>query len=182
MNDSLESWFSLTFTPTSILASRFNAFGSVEINKHPASLESQAHYHEALRMYGIQSTYEATDREVTTSIFRQAIAPIAEGMSVQLGHTPEYAAIFLPAVFDMDRVRAAGSALFADIDDSYVYAIQHAQSRREALEAFGFLEDSHVGPVPTERIDGYLVMESEPLVLVLEYEKDYLSIGIHSVD
>ncbi|KAF2829746.1 hypothetical protein CC86DRAFT_403087 [Ophiobolus disseminans] len=95
-------------------------------------------------------------------------------------HAPEYAAIFLPAVFDLDRVQATSEALIPD--DRVVYAIDHAQSRRIALRAFGFLEGDYVGSVPTEKVDEFFDVDSEPLVLVLEYEKDYLGVGIHILD
>jgi hypothetical protein len=183
-NDTLESWFALTFTPTSILASRFNASGDIEVTKHPASLEYQAYYHDTTRLYDTCNRHSPNDRTTTTSKFRRAIAPVTESLGKQLGHTPDYAAIFLPAVFDHSTLLGARAALFCG--NRLVSAIDYAHSHRVAADAFGFLEGKYVGPVPDigdTVFDRYGNFERpDPLFLVLEYEKDYLSVGLHAVD
>lgn len=186
MEENLESWFSLTFTSTIIHASRFNASGSIEITRHPASLEYQAYLHNTLRTYQPGATARLgiadRDRDHATSIFRQAIVPVTEILGRKLGYTPEYAAIFLPAVFSLGQVDAAGEAVFPYEDNRIAYAITHTQSRRIALNALGLLEGKHVGPMPANLNDRDYNLEPDPLVLVLEYEKGFLAAGVHEVD
>jgi hypothetical protein len=185
-NDTLESWFALTFTPTSILASRINASGSIEVTKHAASLEYQAYYYSTIRLHDTCLRHSPEDRTIITSIFRRTIAPVTESLGKQLGHAPDYAAIFLSVVFDSDSVYAAGLVLRPDDDSRVTYAINHAHSRRIAADAFGFLEGNYVGSVPdigdtlSERFEK--CEDAYPLILVLEYEKQYLSAGVHTLD
>jgi hypothetical protein len=186
MNDTLESWFALTFTPTSILASRFNASGHIEVTRHPASLEYQAYYQDTIRLYDTCTRHSPEERTTTTSIFRRAIAPITESLGKQLGHTPDYATIFLPAVFDSDTVYTASLVLRPDDGCRVTYAINHAHSHRIAADALGFLKGKYVGPVPDigeTRFERWgKSTEPDPLFLVLECEKEYLSVGVHTVD
>jgi len=184
MEDSLEGPFALTFTPTSIFASRLNASGSIEVTKHPASLAWQTYYHNAIRDFGLSQTptyqhhhlYEDTAaQEEFISWFRDAVAPVTETLTQQLGHAPYYSAVIVPSVFVSSVHFAANKALW---DREEGRELNRGSSCRIACYGLGFLEGKHVNRAPKERSDN---APPETLILVLEYEEEYMHAALEII-
>jgi hypothetical protein len=176
-----ETRFGLSFSATTVTASRFNATGSIELTVFPASPGYQTLYRDAVRKFQ-ESAIEVYQTDIT-SIFENDIQQITNSLNNQLGHRPEYATVFLPAIFDSETILAAKAAIYSN--DTYsTYA---AWSRIAACYGYGFLEGKDLGrPLSECHEDG-----PESLVLLFEYQKEYLyvwlmwvtfELGVHSVN
>lgn len=99
---------------------------------------------------------------------------MTNSLAKQLGYMPDYAAVFLPPVFDSWIQVAAQEAVFPNgSDDAGI--INYGSSLNVACEGFDFLEGEHIGRTPEECNDED---GPETMILVLEYEKDYLHAGL----
>jgi hypothetical protein len=179
-----ESPFGLTFSPSAVFASRFNSSGSIEITKFPLSSDSEYHtyYSNAIRVIGKKSDsmvdaityYKSTTHLDATSMFKSIIGPVTDTLKQTLGHVPKYSTFFLPSVFE-DRLRNAAADAFS-LDASRQPAM-HGQSQLAACHAFDFLGGRYLGRASTELNDE----GPENLLLLLEYEKDYLYVWLKEV-
>jgi len=160
----LETRFGLSFSPTAIVASRFNAAGSIELHSFPASAAYREYYHEVAGKD--QASSDDLDEARVKTIFENDVVPINDSLYNQLGHAPEFATLFLPSVFDRSTTAAAGEAVFRDSK----YATRAAPSRRAACYGFDFLRCKNLGRSLSDCDDD----ELESLVLLFEYEKEYL--------
>jgi hypothetical protein len=156
--------FGITFSPTTITTSRLDASGSLELNKFPVSSSYQAYYREAVHNFNV-SNY-AFDEANVKSIFHDAMNTVTEKLSEQVGHAPEYAALFLPSIFDSNTQNVASDAILGIPE----YATKTAPSRQAACYGYGFLEGRNLGR-PQDECTGY---GPESLVLLLEYEQEYI--------
>jgi hypothetical protein len=88
--------------------------------------------------------------------------------------TAEYGAAFVPSIFDRHIQDAAHQAVFPDGSDVYGF-INQRPNLKVACEGFDFLECKQIGRRPEEcnNDDGL-----ETLILVWEYEEDYLHAGL----
>ncbi|KAF2123917.1 hypothetical protein P153DRAFT_303421 [Dothidotthia symphoricarpi CBS 119687] len=165
--NNLESPFGLTFSPTTIFASRLNASGSIEITRYPVSPEYQVYYEDAVYTHGLQGD-KTHDAKSVASMFDHIISLVTKSLSSQLGHKPEYSTLFLPSVFDRDTLYAATEAVFPD--DSLERPLKIGLTREAACYGYGFFEGKHLGlPLEESNDDG-----PESLIVVLEYEDAYL--------
>tara|TARA_R110002003_G_scaffold124_3_gene11221 strand:- start:59924 stop:60631 length:708 start_codon:yes stop_codon:yes gene_type:complete len=158
--------FGITFSPTTITTSRLDASGSLELNKFPVSSSYQAHYHEAVHKFNVSNHGRAFDEANVKSIFHDVMNTVTEKLSEQVGHAPEYAALFLPSIFDSNTQNAASDAIHGIPE----YATKTAPSRQAACYGYGFLEGRNLGR-PQDECTGY---GPESLVLLLEYEQEYI--------
>jgi hypothetical protein len=170
---SLESRFGLSFSSRTIIASRFNSTGFIELKTFPATHEYQKYYQETVNAFKeeVPKFQESgTDSDFNEAkvkfIFTDAMKPITEILTKQLGYAPEYAMLFVPSVFGWQMRNAAADALFSDV----VYAAKAASARQAACYGYGFLEGKNLGRPMTECNDDGL----KSLVLLFEYEKEYL--------
>lgn len=108
------------------------------------------------------TSYEFVD---PVAVFRAAVRPLAETLTQQLGHAPEYVALFMPAVFTPEDREAARQAVGMTWEDVHIGAARHAVGY-----AYGFHEGRNLGRTEEEWVRG----EVEDLVLVLEYEREYV--------
>jgi hypothetical protein len=164
-NNNVEGPYGLTFTPTAILVSRFNASNSVETTQYSTSSEFQRLYHDAVDEFDP----EKVGRKLPTGIeriFHDAIRPVNESLSKQLGHEPEFSSLFLPSVFHYKVRQAASSMIFPDRERTF----KVGPSREAACYGFGFLDGRNLGRAP-EACNGD---GPESSIFVLEYEKEYL--------
>jgi hypothetical protein len=170
----LESRFSLSFSPTTITASRFNSSGSIELITSPASSAYQKYYRDSAQKTGV-SHHDVHEADIK-ALFQHAIGPITETLSKQIGHVPEYASLFLPSIFDYrTQISAAAAAIFQDPP----YATKSGPSREVACYGYGFLECRNLGRPPHECI---YENDLESLVLLLEYEAEYIYAWLLVVD
>ncbi|KAH3999425.1 hypothetical protein HBH98_087720 [Parastagonospora nodorum] len=168
ISSSLESRFGLSFSPTTIIASRFNAIGSIELHSFPASASYQEYYQEAVEKDHALS--DDFDEARVKSIFESNVIPINTSLTEQLGHTPEFATLFTPSIFDWKTILAAGEAVFKDAQ----YMTRAAPSRQAACYGFGFLQCRNLERSLSECNDH----DPESLVLLFEYEKEYLYVWL----
>ncbi|CAO2658226.1 Nn.00g059490.m01.CDS01 [Neocucurbitaria sp. VM-36] len=174
ISDPLESPFGLTFTPTTVIASRFNASGSVELTKWRLGTEYQKYYQDAASNFDPQERETYDLKNSTIALFQEAATPITESLSKRLGKKPEYAAIFVPSVFSyVDRDAAANAVLGKYLGR----AVRPGMSQQATCPGFGFLDCRNLGREPEECVD-----EGPPsLIVVLEYEKEYLYVWLMEV-
>jgi hypothetical protein len=164
----LETRFGLSFSATTVTASRFNTAGSIEMTVFPASPDYQTFYRDAVRKF--QKSAIEVDKADIRSMFEHDIQPITESLNIQLGHQPEYATVFLPAVFDTKTILAAKDAIYSN----GTYGTMVAISRKAACYGYGFLEGKNLGrPISECNEDG-----PESLVLLFDYQKEYLYVWL----
>lgn len=176
-------FFGLTFTPTNIITSRFNGDEQIELIRVPASHRYRSLYHDAVQYAARYHDRLASplskgtaEYNATVGLFHNAIAPLTDHLHNMLGVKPIYACLFLPSIFDVDVMHAAATAILPAWEEGI--ETMHGSHRRFALDGYHFLEGKHIGPAP-EECDGYC---PEYLVLLLEYEKEYMYISLKVVD
>jgi hypothetical protein len=168
----LSSRFGLSFTPSTIIASRFNSSGSVELSVFPTSPEYQSYYLDAVDKF--PPSRQAITKHDAVSIFHNSIAPVTEALRKQIGHAPAYAVIFLPSIFDYRALIAADDAILPNPQ----YATRVGLFREAAPWWYGFLDGKNLGRAPHECNDD----GPYNTVLLFEYEQDYLYIWQLAVD
>jgi hypothetical protein len=172
--------FGVTFSPSAIFTSRYNASGRVHTTKHPTSPEYITYFNDALDIYGQPDKtdplthYHSRAYNATWSVFEASIDPVTATLTKELGHKPEYRAVFIPSIFHRDVIGAAGEAVFRVHDQPNM--IGH--NPLAATAAYKFLECAHLGRAPEECNDEGPVN----YVLVLEYEKEYLGAMLKEVE
>jgi hypothetical protein len=96
--------YALTFSPTTISASRYPPYGQIEVTKFPVGPSYQQLYDDALHyLQGplTDSVHRVTYRNSThdqniIDIMHTEISTVTAGLTEKLGTEPEYAAIFRP--------------------------------------------------------------------------------------
>lgn len=83
----------LTFTPTTLVASRYKGSGGIELSKHPLELLYHDLYKYALRRYSAEANepydvYTADHIEASKLIFEDAVRPLTDRLAAQLGRKP----------------------------------------------------------------------------------------------
>lgn len=177
-----ETPYGLAFSTTTIYASRFNASGSIEVTRLLAGREYLQYYSNVLGNLkmsisdstGSKAYYKLSAQKNVVAMLRKEVATMTNSLAKQLGYMPDYAAVFLPPVFDSWIQVAAQEAVFPNgSDDAGI--INYGSSLNVACEGFDFLEGEHIGRTPEECNDED---GPETMILVLEYEKDYLHAGL----
>jgi hypothetical protein len=170
----LESRFGVSFGASTIIVSRFNSSGSMELTTFPVSSEYQAYYREALQNFDASGKYGDIDELKVKSIFRNSISPITKTLREQLGYAPEFASLFVPSIFDVPTEIAAREVIFENVQ----YTTRAGVSRIAACWPYGFLECKNVGrPAHECNDDG-----PDNLVFVLEYEEEYMYLWLFFVE
>lgn len=175
--------YGITFTPTNIIASRLGIDGSVELIKHPASHEDRSFFQDTIRNIDrsrdrddYTAVNEPIETNATIDMFRNAIAPVNNRLQSQLGLKPTYASLFLPSIFHNSVISAAATAILPAYEENI--NTRHGPHRLAALYGFHFLEGKNIGRAPDE-CDDYC---PEIIVLLLEYERDYVYAWLMIVD
>ncbi|KAH7407043.1 hypothetical protein DE146DRAFT_607170 [Phaeosphaeria sp. MPI-PUGE-AT-0046c] len=164
MSTSLESRYGLSFGATTIVASRFNSSGLIELTDFPASSDYRSWYTQTVNHFG-ESSHDIEEANVT-SILIANVEPIIEDLARQDEKAPEIATLFLPSIFDWKVRSVADDAVFSNAQ----YATRAASTRKAACYGYGFLKGDNLGrPISECNDDG-----PTSLVLLLEYEKEYL--------
>ena len=172
VQNDLTSPFALTFGPSSISSSRYNASGSIEIIRHPVTEEYNEYYKSAIDNFGAKNEDESS----ATAMFSRAIAPVTEYLTKHTGHKPDYTTLFVPSTFHYITRYAASLALFSEYPDDW--PTKMGPSHQAACQGYGFLEGRNLGRPLEDCVDeGPL-----NLILVLEYEADYLYAWIVEVE
>lgn len=164
MTAALDSRYGLSFGATNVVASRFNSTGMVELTLFPASSEYRNLYTQAVHYF------QVSDDEINEANMKSAmevsVESIIEGLTSQIGQEPEIATLFLPSVFDWKMRSAATDAIFSEAQHATVVG----STRRAACYGFDFLQGKNLGRPISECNDS----GPKSLVLLLEYEKEYL--------
>jgi hypothetical protein len=164
MSTKLESRYGLSFGARTIMASRFNSTGIVELTAFPASLGYRDLYAQAVQ--GFQNSDDVLNEKSVKAIFEESVSQIVKGLTRQVGQAPEIATLFLPSTFDWKTQSVAADAIFSNAK----YATRAAPARTAACYGYGFLQGRNLGrPITQCNDDG-----PTSLVLLLEYEKEYL--------
>lgn len=163
----IESPYGLTFTPTAIIASRFNSSGLIETLKHTVPTEYITFYEDVVAQYGSDVDY-SRDMSDAAALFRKVIDPITQSLTKQIGKVPEYRSLFMPSVFQYMNWNAAGDIAF--LKGSLEQPTKVGPSQMATCYAYKFLECRHLDRTTKECND-----DGPPnLIFVLEYENDYL--------
>lgn len=177
------NYFGLTFTPTNIIASRFDANDVIEIMRYPTSTQYLLFYRNTIQnigkdedIYESRKFHETKEYNATVSLFRNAIAPVTHNLHNKLGLKPIYASLYLSSIFHSNVVSAAADAILPAWEEGI--ETRYGTHRGAALYDYHFLEGKHIRPAP-EECDGYC---PESLVLLLEYEEEYLYVWLIVVD
>lgn len=168
MASTLESPYGLTFTPTAVVASRFNASGYIELTQIPLGSTYRKFYQHVVDQYDPSTDNDSpNDESGTESLFRTAVVPLTERLRNELGHEPEYVALFFPSVFSFSARTAAVDGV---LGDHYDRPMKDGPAWQATCEAYGFLQGKNLGRDPDECND-----EGPPnFVIVLEYEENFL--------
>jgi hypothetical protein len=166
--------YSLSFGPATLTASRFNASGSIETTKLETGPEYQQYYHESLDKLTPGTVHGSSVHDNVVATLRGEVGAMTAMLTRGSAATAEYAAVFVPSIFDGHVQDAAHEAVFPDGSDVYGF-INQGPNLKVACEGFGFLECKQIRRRPEEcnNDDGL-----ETLILVLEYEEDYLRAGV----
>jgi hypothetical protein len=174
----------ITFTPTTVIASWFNESNEFEYLTQPASPEFQSHYKITVDnyktdMFQDDGPPEDGSTDDLKAMFAQDFVPLTARLTERLGHEPRYLSLVLPSVCK-HAIGNAGRQALDDINGSFpqIWSASSAMAF-----PWGFFEGSKLG---REFISGSY---SEPgkeyrpnMVLVLEYEQDYLFALVHEID
>jgi len=158
-----ETRFGLTFTPTTIIASRFVSANIVNLTKFPTTAAYRDFYlHE---VYATGASLRDTNDADFRSIANEAIRPLVDSLTEQLGYAAEFTALSLQSVVRRYFWSGVVAAVFGP---DYITKLRATQSA--ACHAYGFLEGRILGRTPEEcNEEG-----PENYVLVLEFEADYM--------
>lgn len=168
MSSTSENPYSLTFTPITLVASRFNASGSIELAKTSLGPEYHEFYQNAVQHFDQPTNdQQISDRSKAELMFRTAVEPLTEQLSKRLGHAPEYAALFFPSVFSFATRQAAVAGVLGDHRDR---PMKDGRTSQATCQGYGLLQGKNLGRDPGQFNDEGALN----LVIVLEYEKDFL--------
>jgi hypothetical protein len=112
-----ETRFGLTFSSTTITASRFVSADAVNLTRFPITNEYQDFYR-----------YET-------------MRPMVNNLTEQLSYAPEFSAISLPSVLRRDSWYGATGAVFGESE----YVTKLSTTHQAACWAYGFLEGRNLG-------------------------------------
>lgn len=169
-----ESPFGLTFISTMAIASRFNGSGFIELSKHPLDARYQAIYQEAL---DVVDPLSFNLQDLThVSVFQNAVKPVIESLRKRLGHEPEYAALLVPSTFRASLRDAAVEGVLVHEDAQR--AFRQGWAREATCPGYGFLDGKNLG----RRSEDCTEDGPVNLVVVLEYEKEYLHTWLMKVE
>lgn len=172
MSTALESRYGLSFGSNTIIASRFNSTGSIELTTFPASPEYQTLYTQV--MHRNQASYHGVHELDIKSTFEASVGSIIKDLTKQTGQVPEIATLFLPSIFDWKDHNIVSDTIFSDVK----YATRVAPARQAACYGYGFLEGRNLGRPIHECNDS----GPSSLVLLFEYESDYLCVWLVEVE
>lgn len=173
MSSAFECRYGLSFSSTTIVASRFNSTESIELTAIPASSGYRNLYTQAVYRY--QTSDDVIIDEVSVEfIFESTVVPIIDILTKQTGQAPEIATLFLPSIIDWKTRSVAAKAVFANVQ----YATRAAPSHHVACYGYGFLEGKNLGRTKHECNDN----APNNLVLLFEYESEYIHAWLVEVE
>jgi hypothetical protein len=167
----LETSYALTFSPSTILASRFNASGGIETTTFKASLEYQQYYQENLQSLKTslpawvqpKNVHKSTPNQKNIAILCDNVEFVTGRLTEIWGLYPDYAAVFLPPMFHSDVQRAVQ---FTAITRENRGMINYGSSMKIACGEFDFFSGKLVRQTLDER-DNH--EGPETMFLVLDY-------------
>jgi hypothetical protein len=174
----------ITLAPSSILASQVTRSGEIKVSRFPAGDKYTAYVDDALVHYGrilnrpVRPAKEDKDVGAIT-IIHDAVEGVSRGLSATLGYEPAFAALIVPSVFNDSSTVAASLALFPNgrLGKDGPKKLGYVSSA--ASFAYQLHRCENLGRTPAECED----MDTlDNLVLVVEYQKQYLQVDLVEVD
>jgi hypothetical protein len=178
----------VTFTPTTVIASWFNDSNNFQHLTRPANSEFKSYYKSTVENY--KNGMFQDDRPYTPledgstddlkAMFALDLIPLTAYLTERLGHEPRYLYLVLPSVFNR-AVGKVGTQSLNDINGSYA---DNGLANTAMDSPWGFFEGSKLGRALNRWCDCCKPEEEyrPNMVLVLEYEKDYLFAFLHEID
>lgn len=146
MHDNVASPFGLTFSRTTINASRTNASGAIKIKTYPVTTEYTAYYHNAVSRLPSSMSWDKESQAAVASMLLYAVTPITEHLTKYLGHEPEYVNLYLPSLFASGEAGVLAKILLFD----KVHAFHYGSSEHAILYPYKFLDCQSLGRGPNE--------------------------------
>ncbi|KAF2864973.1 hypothetical protein BDV95DRAFT_613124 [Massariosphaeria phaeospora] len=161
--------YGLTLGPTSITASRYVTADDIEVLQFPAGPEYIAHCQQSLRHYRNSSRPGENSTEIE-SMLRKEVQMVSDRLNATLG---TYASLAIPRTFTSISQGAAYYSLFPKgVTDRGKKHTQWAGVTQFACQAYDINTWKKVGRTAA----------NEDLVLVLEYEEQFLYSSIAVLD
>jgi hypothetical protein len=169
-----EGPFGITMNPTTILASRISASGTVDLSRYPATKEYISYYEDIAQRFDPQDKPSVYVDEAAISMFRTAFDPVTRDLTQKLGHPPKYSALVYPAIFKHPSWRAAWTAITTPLDDDD-RPVKMADRARAACAGYDLFNRCDLIGRASQDCN-----EDGPtnLILGVEYEQSYMHIGI----
>lgn len=173
--------YAVTLTPSSILVSTVTRTGDFELSRFAAEGKYKSYLDNILHYHGRKSQSRGVDTKAdnaTIAIIQDAFNAVRRNLTLTLGYKPKFAALYGSSFFNISSLEAARHALYPKdaftkggpkkIGDVYSGAcFAHGLDKCESLRT----------PAECEH-EEWLIN----LVLVVEYEKQYLSISVVEAD
>jgi hypothetical protein len=170
----------VTFTPTAVIAYWFNDANELEYLTQPASPKVRGLYEITIEnnRNGIYNTFEYGNTDDLKAMFLLDFVPLTVELTERLGHEPRYLSLFLSSVFDRAILNVGRQAL-KDTNNSHPMT---GLANQAMGLPWGFFEGSKLGrKLPSWKYSEPKLEYRPNLVLVLEYEPDYLFAFSHNL-
>jgi hypothetical protein len=178
----------VTFTPTTVITSWFDDSNKFEYLTRPASPEFKRYYDTTVTNYKGRTFQDDRphwnalsdgSKDDLKAMFALDFVPLTADLTERLGHEPTYLSLFLPSAFDRTIVDVGRQAL-KDINGSH--PVTGLANQVMGLP-WGVFEGSKLEREPPRWSYSEPELEYRPnLVLILEYETDYLYAFLHEVE
>jgi hypothetical protein len=178
--------FALTLNPTSIIASRVNSSGRVELRTYQVTSEYLSYFDDTISQFDPQNRFNESWEcsKAAISTFRTAIAGITKDLTGSLGYRPKYSTLVFPAIFSRSSWCAAYRAIRTSPDDDdrpfdqlkiddRPFSERHGGAA--ACEAYDlFHRCDRLGRAPEDCNDDGPVN----LIIGVEYEQSYMHVRL----
>jgi hypothetical protein len=170
-----------------VIASWFNDPNDFEYLTRPASPEFKDYYNITVTTYKdgafqddrCHNAFEDGGSDDLKAMFALDFVPLTADLTERLGLEPRYLSLFLPSVFERVVVYVGRQALM-DVSDSHPMT---GLANQAMGLPWGFFERSKLGREPPRWSYSEPELEYRPnLVLILEYEPDYLFAFLYEVE
>lgn len=174
--------YAMTLTPWGILVSTVTLSGDMQLYRFDAAGRYKSYIDSILHYHGSKNRPRAVDIEAddaTIAIIRDVFNAVRRNMTSTLGHKPRFAALYRSSFFNTSSLEAARHALYPRDTFEKNGPKKLGNVYGGACFAYGLEKCENHGRTAAEcKHEEWLI----DLVLVVEYEKQYLSISIVEED
>ncbi|KAF2866632.1 hypothetical protein BDV95DRAFT_611683 [Massariosphaeria phaeospora] len=191
-NDNAQFPYALTFGSSTLTASWFTKSEGIKAIQFPVDSKYRAYFEDALASFGkrimrrgewhvmagdelVPAPPDTHNEDTAVSLFRDAAQQVSRNLSATLGFEPTYAALTLSSVFNQSSTKAATDAIFPN-GMGFIHSIKSLNKVAPAACVAHRLDlCGNLGRTPAECADKDSISN---LILVLEYEKEYLYVDL----